>query len=90
MVTETTGSANEPEVLPEVHLWQAVIASTVQEWIHGPLRRKRDAERYIFGEDTDFRLVCKSAGMDPERLRARLAKFRDRAALDTEVRSQRN
>ena len=90
MAKGTTATANELEAQPEVRLWQAVIVNTVEEWIHGPLRQKREAEQYIFGDDTDFRTVCQSAGMDPERLRARLARFRDQAALNAEARSSRN
>jgi len=39
---ETLGhSSGDPEIAEE-KLWRAVIASTVQEWIHGPLRRQRE------------------------------------------------
>jgi len=30
---------------PEMRVWQAVIASTVEEWVHGPLRSAREAEQ---------------------------------------------
>ena len=66
------------EALAEVRLWQAVIVNTVQDWISGPLRSKREAERYIFGQDSDFALVCQSAGMDVRRLRERLMRLRER------------
>jgi len=29
-------------------LWRAVIASTVEEWVNGPLRKKREAEQFLF------------------------------------------
>jgi hypothetical protein len=69
-------STPEQETMPEARLWQAVIVKTIEEWISGPLRRRRDAEKFLFSDNTDFRLVCQSAGMDAESLRTRLAKLR--------------
>jgi hypothetical protein len=70
-------ASSSQEALAEVRLWQAVIVNTVQDWISGPLRLKREAERYIFGQDSDFALVCQSAGMDVRRLRERLMRLRE-------------
>ena len=64
--------ASEEDSVAEVRLWQAVIASTIREWISGPLRRKMQAESYLFGDRTDFAYVCESAGMNAGRLRRRL------------------
>ena len=83
-------SAPERDALPELRLWQAVITSTVYEWVHGPLRRKREAEQYLFDDARDFNLVCQSAGMDPKRLRARLVRVRGRASADPKAQSNRN
>jgi hypothetical protein len=58
-----------------IRLWQAVIMSTIKEWVSGPLRRKREAEKYLFSPGSDFKLVCESAGMDAERLRAQLRRL---------------
>ena len=62
--------------VPEIRLWRAVIARTIQEWISGPLSRKRQAEQYLFDNNRDFRLVCGFAGIDSSDLRARLALLR--------------
>ena len=62
--------------VPETRLWRAVIARTIQEWISGPLSRKREAEQYLFNDNRDFHLVCGSAGIDSGDLRARLALLR--------------
>jgi hypothetical protein len=79
----------ERESLAEVRLWQAVILSTVQDWISGPLRLKREAENYLFGENSDFALVCQSAGMDISSLRTRLTHLRTRQVRSTaQVRPQ--
>ena len=63
-------------VIGESRLWQAVIVSTIQEWIHGPLRLKRQAEEYLFSDNSDFPAVCQSAGMDVKRLRAKLTRLK--------------
>jgi hypothetical protein len=65
--------------VPEIRIWRAVIARTIQEWISGPLTRKREAEQYLFDDNGDFRLVCNSAGIDSGELRARLALLRRHA-----------
>jgi hypothetical protein len=56
----------------EKRLWQAVIVTAIQEWISGSLRSKRQAEEYLFQDQKDFPAVCQSAGMDADRLRAKL------------------
>jgi hypothetical protein len=68
--------ATKQDLTTESLLWRAVIASAVQDWLSGPLRVKREAERYLFENSRDLSLVCESAGMDVTRLRARLNKLR--------------
>lgn len=76
-MTQTKATvAPDKAALAEARLWQAVILSTVQDWMSGPLRLKREAESYLFGENSDFALVCQSAGMDVSRLRGRLSRLR--------------
>jgi hypothetical protein len=38
---------SEHQEIPEQRLWRAVIASTVQERVNGPLRKRREAEQYL-------------------------------------------
>jgi len=71
----------DPQAPIEKRLWQAVILTTIQEWISGPLRSKRQAEEYLFKDEKDFPLVCQSAGMDVQRLRAELNRLRLRNPL---------
>ena len=66
-------SLGDPEIA-EQKLWRAAIANTIDEWIHGPLRLQREAEQFRFHDD-DFRVVCFSAGMNPEYVRERLKRF---------------
>jgi hypothetical protein len=68
----------------ETRLWQAVIVTTIQEWISGPLRSKRLAEEYLFKDDKDFPLVCQSAGMDCGRLRAKLNRLRSSSIVNSQ------
>jgi hypothetical protein len=80
----------EREETAEQKLWRAVIASTVEEWVNGPLRRQREAENFLFSNSDDFRTVCFSAGIDPENLRGRLEKIRARQAAEASARALRN
>ena len=68
--------ATSQEQTTDSLLWRAVIASAIQDWLSGPLRLKREAERYLFDNSRDLSLVCESAGLDVSRLRARLNKLR--------------
>jgi len=60
----------------ETRLWQAVIVTTIQEWISGTLRRKRQAEEFLFQDQKDFPAVCQSAGLDADTLRTKLNRLR--------------
>jgi hypothetical protein len=62
----------------EERLWRAVITKSLEEWICGPLSFSRKAEQFLFDDNRDFKAVCSSAGMDPERLRKRLKTIRAR------------
>ena len=62
----------------EERLWRAVITKSLEEWICGPLSFSRKAEQFLFHDNKDFKAVCSSAGMDPERLRKRLKTIRAR------------
>jgi hypothetical protein len=80
----------EVEESAEQRLWRAVIASTVEEWVSGPLRKKREAELFLFNDNQDYRTVCSSAGINPENLRARLEKIRTRGIAEGQERASRN
>ena len=71
-----TTATTEQDAHEEKRLWQAVIVSTIQEWISGPLRYKRIAEEYLFRDRSDFPMVCQSAGLDVDRLRQQLMRLR--------------
>ena len=75
----------EVEETAERRLWRAVIASTVDEWVNGPLRQQREAEKFLFIDNKDYRTVCHSAGINPEDLRGRLEKIRSRESAEARV-----
>lgn len=77
---ETAIEIASVDVVSETRLWQAVLVTTIEEWMWGPLRQQRKAEQYLFQDQNDFHAVCKSAGMDPEQLRAKLMRLRTRVA----------
>jgi hypothetical protein len=77
-MSETALGITQIDVVSEKRLWQAVLLTTIQDWMGGPLRRKRQAEEYLFQDHKDFDTVCKSAGMDPDRLRTKLNRLRTR------------
>jgi hypothetical protein len=80
----------EVEETAEQKLWRAVIATTVEEWVSGPLRRKQEAEQFLFGDNQDFQTVCYSAGINPENLRGRLERIRSRQIAEAQARASRN
>jgi hypothetical protein len=71
-----------PELATETALWRGVIARNIQDWLSAPLRLKREAERYLFENSADLFLVCDSAGINVEHLRARLNMVRGRTLDD--------
>jgi hypothetical protein len=89
-MSETLVQSSENQEIAEQKLWRAVIASTVQEWIGGPLRRQREAEQFLFHDDSDYRTVCFSAGIDPQNLRNRLQKIRSRTSAEALSFASRN
>lgn len=66
------------ETVGEVRLWQAVVVRAIEDWMSGPLRQMRQAGHYIFDDDKDFTMVCESAGLNADDLRARLSRIRGR------------
>jgi hypothetical protein len=78
------------EETAEQKLWRAVIATTVEEWVNGPLRQKREAEKFLFCDNHDFHTVCYSAGINPENLRDRLEKIRSRQIAGAQAAASRN
>jgi hypothetical protein len=75
LACQNQGSANQK-------LWMAVIDSAIADWVRGPSAHKRKAEYFLFQDEEDFPFVCRSAGLDPERVRESLWTIRAQAAFD--------
>jgi len=83
MIAETTrghagSQAHESvteECISERRLWTAVIVMAVEDWRSGTLRARREAQKFIFEEKSNFQVVCESAGLDPATMRSRLLKI---------------
>jgi hypothetical protein len=73
------GTSSQPA---EIRLWTAVLARTLEDWTAGTLRARREAERFLFEDEADFRAVCESAGLDPARFRAKLVALRPRYGVN--------
>ena len=89
-MSETSVHSSEDQEIAEQKLWRAVIANTVHERVNGPLRRRREAEQFLFQDAEDYRTVCFSAGINPENLRDRLQKIRARTNAEAVARASRN
>ncbi|MGH9717642.1 MAG: hypothetical protein ACRD4R_13075 [Candidatus Acidiferrales bacterium] len=81
-MSETAMAFGRVDGISEKRLWQAVLVTTIQEWMWGPLRSKRQAEEFLFQDRKDFETVCNSAGMDPEQLRTKLKRLRMKLVLN--------
>ena len=64
-----------PEIVAEQRIWTAVIVRAVQDWLSGTLRDQREAQRFLFEENTDFKQICACAGIDPSSFRAKLLRI---------------
>jgi hypothetical protein len=61
---QARGEATTEELIAERRLWRAVIVHAVDEWLSGPLRAKRAAQKFLFEDHDDFCQVCACAGLD--------------------------
>lgn len=89
-MTETMVYIREERVIEEQNLWRAVIVNTVEDWIYGPVRRQREAEKFLFEDQDDFHVVCFSAGVDPRYFRERLKRIRAGEVTEADARASRN
>lgn len=53
-------------------LWTAVLTLALEDWRNGTLRAKREAQQFLFDDNSDFGTVCAGAGIDPDSFRSRL------------------
>jgi hypothetical protein len=68
---DTQNTATE-ELISERRLWMVVLVHAVEDWRHGTLRARREAQDSLFHNDQDFEMVCSGAGLDRNDFRTRL------------------
>ncbi len=74
------------ELISARRLWTAVLLNAVEDWRHGTLRARREAQEFLFENDQDFEMVCTAAGLDAYDFRARLLKIGSRVEMRTPFR----
>lgn len=72
--TSAEGSPTE-DCIAERRLWIPVLIAAVQDWRNGTLRERREAQRFLFENDSDYDRVCASAGVDAGGFRSRLLRI---------------
>lgn len=70
------------EAISERKLWTGVLVAAVEDWRFGKLRARREAQRFLFNDDSDFREVCAGAGLEPSSLRAQLLRIGRRIEME--------
>jgi hypothetical protein len=69
------------DAILERRLWTAVIVKAVEDWQTGTLRARREAQKFLFEDESDFMEVCGLAGLDPGNFRAKLLKIGQRIEM---------
>lgn len=69
------------DCLSERQLWIAVLMVAVEDWRNGSLRIRREAQRFLFEDHSDFEAVCSSAGIDPNGFRSGLLRIGKKIAM---------
>ena len=82
----STGSPNiqnevTEEFISERRLWTAVLVKAIDDWRNGPLRARREAQKFLFDDTRDFPEVCAGAGIDPTSFRMKLLTIGQRISM---------
>jgi hypothetical protein len=56
-------------------LWTAVLLQAVEDWRSTNMRRKREAEEFLFQSKDDFARVCRGAGLEPGGILSKLQRL---------------
>ncbi|MGH9687551.1 MAG: hypothetical protein ACRD5K_10710 [Candidatus Acidiferrales bacterium] len=79
--TRVSGTVTE-ETIGERRLWIAVLTTAVEDWRNGTLRIRREAQKFLFEDHTDFERVCAAAGVDPSGFRSSLLRIGKKIAME--------
>jgi hypothetical protein len=62
----TTQDQTDHSELSERRLWAAVLLQAVEDWRSGNFRERTEAQKFFFGNSSDFTTVCRGAGFEPD------------------------
>ena len=62
-------------MLGERRLWTAVLIQALDDWRLGTMRRRREAQTFLFDDPVSLSQVCVKAGLDPGNFRSKLLKI---------------
>lgn len=65
--------------IPERRLWAAVLLQAIEDWRSSNMRRRREAEKFLFSNGNDFATVCQGIGLEPSVVLAKLRRARSLA-----------
>lgn len=60
----------------ERKLWTAVLLQALEDWKSTNMRRKAEAEKFLFQSGPDFAKVCVGAGLVPDSVLSRLQRMK--------------
>lgn len=60
-------------------MWSAVLLQALEDWQSTSLTRKLQAEKFLFQSQNDLASVCRSAGLDPRYVAAKLERMKQSA-----------
>jgi hypothetical protein len=66
----------------ERRLWTAVLILAVDDWRQGTLRKRREAQRFLFDDQANLSRVCAGAGLDPGQFSSKLLKIGDKVEMN--------
>lgn len=66
-------------------LWAAVLLQALEDWQSGNVRRRHEAETFLFESGADFNRVCAAAGLAPGSLLTKLQCMRKAARPATQL-----
>ena len=62
--------------ISERRLWAAVLLQALEDWKSTNMRRKSEAEKFLFQSGPDFAKVCLAAGLMPDSVLVRLERMK--------------
>jgi hypothetical protein len=62
--------------ISERRLWTAVLLQALEDWKSTNMRRKAEAEKFLFQSGPDFAKVCVSAGLAPDSVITKLERMK--------------